>query len=219
MNNTSELGFDSKQPEEKFTLGADSCVKSHILETRYTKSLKLDDFTNSFSPSFEQSLTREGSILPSELFEQSLFETMATPAVSQPLKLADAPVKAVQTCVEKPFKRPDFKSRDSLRYVRKYFLQIYKAQNAHIVRKRYVNCSVDDLTSTMKATLLTIFSREMISDDFVAYMIGIMGFKSPSKLRCSPQVKRGIHIFLDTVRNFSLQKLERIMKCENLRFL
>ncbi|CAI2364236.1 unnamed protein product [Moneuplotes crassus] len=115
--------------------------------------------------------------------------------------------------------RVDFKLRDSLRFLRRHFLQLYKQANRRIVQKRYVNCSTRQIVDSVRATLEQSFSLQSITEDLVLYTTGILNLKPCSRLNCSDQVSQEIRLFLEAVRKFSLKKFKRLMASSNLQTL
>ncbi|CAI2373479.1 unnamed protein product [Moneuplotes crassus] len=115
--------------------------------------------------------------------------------------------------------RVDFKLRNSLRFLRRYFLQLYKQANRRIVQKRYVNCSTRQIVDSVRATLEQSFQNMEVSEDLAKYTAGILSLKSSSSLKCSSQVSQEIRLFLEAVRKFRLKNFKRLMASANLQTL
>ncbi|CAI2376426.1 unnamed protein product [Moneuplotes crassus] len=116
-------------------------------------------------------------------------------------------------------KRGDIKCRDSLRFLRKFFLNLYKTHNKPIIRKRYVNCSSQEITESVTSTLATMIPTSLVTKDLVNYTKGILNLRNPRKLKCRLQIKHEVLDFLQTVRSFSMPKFRKSMESVSLQTL
>ncbi|CAI2382276.1 unnamed protein product [Moneuplotes crassus] len=115
--------------------------------------------------------------------------------------------------------RHDQNLRDCLRFCRKFFLQFFKNHNPEIVRKRYVNCPLKQVLQSTTLTLFRVMADEEVTPSLAYFLVGILSLKSPSRMRCSSEVKKEIGLFLETTRKFSRTKFRAIMKSPNLQTL
>lgn len=128
-----------------FSLKKESSFKCNNFNTKDTRSLKSPDFVPSPLCPLEHSPIRSPStlephlcapsLLPCENLQNSRMEEIKAEIENQRISETDFLPYGLKVSQ----RRRDFRSRNSLRFVRKYFLQVYKQNNVKIVRKRYVN--------------------------------------------------------------------------------
>ncbi|CAI2371261.1 unnamed protein product [Moneuplotes crassus] len=112
-----------------------------------------------------------------------------------------------------------YKFRDSLRFLRKFYLKLFKQMNPSLVQQRYVNCSLKKVSESIKLTLQSIFTKEVVTPDLICFCIGILRLKKTRIIRCSPETKQEILCFLDIVKKFSQEKFKNIMMSSSLQTL
>ena len=116
-------------------------------------------------------------------------------------------------------RRSDVQYKASIRLVRRYYKDLFKAKNQKIVKKRYINCQVEDIYENMKKTLQGRIPQEFITEDLIYYTIGILNLREVNDLPCSPEVRIEIEKLLSCVRNFSKFKYVKAFKSMNFRIL
>ncbi|CAI2364947.1 unnamed protein product [Moneuplotes crassus] len=115
--------------------------------------------------------------------------------------------------------RADLCLKKTLRDVKKFYVQLFKAQNPEIVKRRYVNCKIEMVFENMQWTLMDLMPSDLITDDLVYYSIGILSIKSLDDLDCSKSVKIEISTYLATIRNFTIKGFNEVMKSTLFRSL
>ena len=88
--------------------------------------------------------------------------------------------------------RKDIAQKSSIRFIRRYYKNIFKYQNLEVVRRRYVNCSANHLYPRMKMILTGMFSEGRVTDELIYFTMAVTGLKRESEIPCSASIKREI---------------------------
>ena len=78
--------------------------------------------------------------------------------------------------------KPDTEYKASIRLVRRFFRDFFKAKNPELVKKRYTNCKISDIYQSMAETLKCKLSEELVTKDLVYYTIGILNLRNSKHL-------------------------------------
>ena len=122
-------------------------------------------------------------------------------------------------------KREDFSNRQdvvnkaSLRHLKKYYLNIFKAQNSKIVRTRFCNTKSSEFMMAIKKTFKVEFDSIKAPKDLNYYLMGILKLRDISRMGCSDETKRYVVDFLDCWRNYSKIKFDRLFRSKNFQVL
>ena len=116
-------------------------------------------------------------------------------------------------------KRQDVVNKVWLRHMRKYYSNIFKKENAKIVRSRYWNTKASEITRAIKRTFNKEFETEILPVEFYSYLIGILKIKDINTMKWSLQTKIEIADFHDWWRNYSKHKYYALFKNESLKIL
>ncbi|CAI2376019.1 unnamed protein product [Moneuplotes crassus] len=124
-----------------------------------------------------------------------------------------------QSCHKLKPVRKDVRLKPLLRMVRKYFRDIFKSQNAKIVRKRYINCRANEISLCMEALLAELFPQLEITEDLIYYTMGILNLRTIQRLSCNQSVKDEISDFQLCCKKFSQKRLTKAMQSKSLKVL
>ena len=116
-------------------------------------------------------------------------------------------------------RRKDVKYKASIRFIRRFYRDLFKTHNKSIVRRRYTNCKIKDIYYTMYKTLENKVPEELLTEDVVYFTIGILSLKETSKLRCTTEVKEDISNFLTCVRNYTKIGYFSVLKSPRVQIL
>ncbi|CAI2379966.1 unnamed protein product [Moneuplotes crassus] len=103
-------------------------------------------------------------------------------------------------------KRKDIQQKTPLRFLRRYFRDLFKQNNPKIVRKRYVHSRTRFIFARVKILLKDVCGIQDTDDQLVYFVIGIIDLRKPSKLTCLPETKEAISDFLVCIRRFSQRR-------------
>ena len=115
--------------------------------------------------------------------------------------------------------RQDVVNKASLRYLKKYYLNIFKIKNAKIVRARFCNAKSSEVMHAIKRTFRQEFLNINLNQDFSYYLMGTLKLKDISRMSCSEETKSDANAFLDCWRNYSKFKFDCLFKNKSLQVL
>ena len=115
--------------------------------------------------------------------------------------------------------RQDVVNKASLRYLKKYYLNIFKIRNAKIVRARFCNAKSSEVMHAIKRTFRQEFLNINLPQDFSYYLMGALKLKDISRMSCSEETKSDANAFIDWWRNYSKFKFNRLFKNKSLQVL
>ena len=102
---------------------------------------------------------------------------------------------------EKPAKcrdlshRQDVVNKASLRQMKKYYNNIFKMKNMRLVRTRYRNIKISEITRAVKKTFKTDFENESLPNYFYFYIIGVLKLKDISSINCDDTTIQEVNDF------------------------
>ncbi|CAI2370671.1 unnamed protein product [Moneuplotes crassus] len=117
------------------------------------------------------------------------------------------------------FQRKDLTYKGGIRLLRRFYKKNFKDKNADIVRRRFRNCSLEDIFVRVQAMLVDLIPTEEITQELVYYTMGIIDLKKASELPCRKFIKTQITTFQNLRKKFSNKRFSRAIICKNLRTL
>jgi len=115
--------------------------------------------------------------------------------------------------------RSDVRYKSAIRFLRRFYKELFKKENKRIVKKRYINWSMSRIYEAMSKTLAKIIPNIYLSEDLVYFTIGILSIKNDDELICKSEIKQEIMVFLSWVRYFSKKKFNLVFKSKKVRVL
>ena len=115
--------------------------------------------------------------------------------------------------------RQDVVNKASLRHLKKYYLNIFKAQNSKIVRTRFCNTKSSEFMMAITKTFKDEFDSIKAPKDLNYYLMGILKLRDIRRMSCSDETKRNVVDFLDCWRNYSKIKFDRLSRGKNFQVL
>lgn len=80
------------------------------------------------------------------------------------------------------YNRKDIVYKAAVRLLKRFYKNIFKNKNLEIVKRRYVNCTSEQIFARMKETLEQFLPEEEITPDLVQFTMGITCVVKPKKL-------------------------------------
>ncbi|CAI2383169.1 unnamed protein product [Moneuplotes crassus] len=115
--------------------------------------------------------------------------------------------------------RSDVEFKAALRLIKRFFKNVFKSKNTEIIRRRYINCDMEEVQSQMKILLCEIFPQEELTEELVNYTIGVVNPKWGSRLDCSKEAHDEISKFHTCCQTFSKKKFSALLESQNFRVL
>ncbi|CAI2379974.1 unnamed protein product [Moneuplotes crassus] len=123
-------------------------------------------------------------------------------------------------CSLRPHKRrKDIEYKFILRLLRKFYKNLFKQDHSRIVARRFINCRIHEVLPKVRATLQGRISEALITDRLITFTIGMIGLKKPTDLDCSDSLKSEVANFLECLRSFSHDKIQKALHSTSLRVL
>ncbi|CAI2387441.1 unnamed protein product [Moneuplotes crassus] len=122
-------------------------------------------------------------------------------------------------CQQRTKIKPDSVKKSILRSMKRFYATLFKRNNTHILRKRYSNCTTNQLHEGLRNTLELVIPQHLVDDNLIYFTMGIINLRKVSKLPCSSEIKTEILNFLEPTRVFSHTKLQKALQSVSFRIL